>query len=95
MSFEHSLSFLPEIIVTAAVKYGDLIIMVERPGRHHNVLHQVYEMAGGAPTHGIQGFVTSYGRFVGRETGYEIANMNGQIRKKHGSAYYLFSEDMW
>jgi len=40
------------------------------------------------------GFVTTYGRFVGRKEGLEIAKAAGQIVKKHNPKNVLLSEDL-
>ena len=94
-SRDYELDTPKEWIVAAAVRYGDIICMVEKPGRHHNVLHRTYELSKGQMMHGEQGFVTSDGRFVDREEGCIIAKLANQIVEKHGPPCCLFSEDMW
>lgn len=86
----------PERIVAAAVKYGDLIVIAPRPGRHHHVLNGMYAL-GDNPIAGPedQGFLTSEGRFVSREVAVHIATDADQIVKKHGHPGLLFSEDLW
>jgi hypothetical protein len=86
-----------EQIVGAAVMIDDLIITVERPARHHTVLHAIHKRFREAPV-GFQfrqGFVTSTGRFVGRKEGLAIATAAEQIVKKHPQPDELYSEDMW
>lgn len=101
---------MSERIVAAAIKWGDLVCFTEKPGRHHHVF-KALEACGwtirGPFDHGVeqeQGFVTSTGRFVDRETGRKIAEAIGQliageidstgvpIVKQHSQ---LFSEDVW
>ena len=41
-----------------------------------------------------QGFMTSKGRFVGREEGLEIAKQSGQVPQNHQHRL-LFSEDLY
>lgn len=87
---------MSERIAAAAIKVHEAVISVPRPGRHHTVFRALAD-AGirwqvGTET---QGFVTSDGRFVDRDEGFQIANAAGQIVQKHGPATHLFSEDMW
>jgi len=94
-----------EMIEAAAVKYGDLILSVERPGRHHNVFWALDKVIGGQdkmvnaryPFIGTetQGFLTSTGRFVDRLEGCVIARAADQIKHKTGPEDTLFSECMW
>ena len=95
MTYVESHCSFPEFILAAAVKHSDVIAFVERPGRHYNVLHGLYELSFGTLKGGEQGFITSHGRFVDREEGLLIAGMREQIVKKHGNGGMLFSEDMW
>lgn len=96
---------MTERIEAAAIKYGELVCAVERPGRHHNVF---WEMDRLKVPHlsdpGIQGFVTSSGRFVGRIEARKIAEASGQLIKScvdaDGGPFtreheQLFSEDVW
>lgn len=43
----------------------------------------------------IEGFITSHGRFVGREEAWNIAKEANQIWRVTGSEGELFSEDVW
>jgi hypothetical protein len=91
-----------EVIVAAALRAGDLILTVERPGRHHSVFHAAD--AAGLP-HGYydQGFLTSTGRFVEREEARKIAEAANQLiacQGQDGVPFVrqhrdLFSEDVW
>jgi len=94
-----------ETIVAAAIKVGALICSVERPGRHHDVFNAMLR-AGFVNRIGPeqQGFITSHGRFVGRELGRQIAEGADQIIAGRigpdGVPYkaqhpQLFSEDVW
>jgi hypothetical protein len=90
----------PETIVSAAIKYGDLIGSVPAPGRHHDVIRAWADRAR-LVTRGKdeQGFTTSTGRFVGREEAMQIAVAAGQVdpknRKIDTGSPDLFSEDLW
>lgn len=70
-----------------------LTVTAPPPARHHTLLHVV--------GHGVafedQGFLTSTGRFVGREEGLQIAVASGQPMIDHPSRHstWLFSEDLW
>lgn len=94
-----------EQIVAAAIKVRDVVCFVEQPGRHHDVF---YAMARAGFDQRIgpeqQGFVTTQGRFVGREDARIIAEFADQIiksdkdnagvpiKREHTQ---LFSEDVW
>ena len=94
-----------ETITAAAIKVGDLVCFVERPGRHHDVFYAM-DRAGFGDRVGAeeQGFITSAGRFVGRSSAKKIADAARQIiasvpgpdgvpyKREH---VHLFSEDVW
>jgi hypothetical protein len=67
-------------------------ISASPPARHHNLFWLV---DGEAPTE--SGFMTSAGRFVGREEALQIALASGQPLIDHPArhATLLFSEDLW
>ncbi len=68
---------------------------MERPRRHHDVIHAMAEAGFPTPIRGDQGFLTDDGVFVNRLEGFKIATAAGQILHKYGPADTLFSEDMW
>lgn len=78
-----------ETIVDAAVKTNKGEIFVGR--RHHLILEKHYPHTKG----GIQGFLTSEGRFVTREEALQIALAAGQIKEKKYDKSRLFSEELW
>lgn len=78
-----------ETIVNAAVKTKKGDVFVDR--RHHLILQNHYPHTKG----GIQGFVTSDGRFVTREEALQIAIAAGQIKEKKYDKSRLFSEELW
>lgn len=88
-----------EVIVAAALRIGNLILSVPRPGRHHDVFRAAHE-AGLPLGYREQGFVTSTGRFVDRRKARLIAEAAGQLLpvddlgavRQHPE---LFSEDVW
>lgn len=79
----------------------DVIVSVERPGRHHHIIHtlarQGMDIPIGSKERGhIQGFVTSEGNFVDREQAYRLAKQNGQLPEDfRRSSGILYSEDLW
>lgn len=94
-----------EKIVAAAIRYQGLVCVVERPGRHHDVFHQLRDLGWHQGIHvHQQGFITSTGRFVDREAARQIAEKADQIiksdkddagipiKREHSQ---LFSEDVW
>jgi hypothetical protein len=88
----------PERIDRAAVRCGDKVYSVPRPGRHHDILRVIFEANDPLLpliTLRDQGFVTDQGRFVSREEACVIARAAGQILVKTNPEYQLFSEDVW
>lgn len=80
-----------EHIAAVAIKMPDGSIRTkERPARHHELIHDLYEETGEVVT-GQQGFVTNEGRFVERKEAYIIAIKADQLDPKRT----LFSEDVW
>jgi hypothetical protein len=71
-----------------------LTVSAPPPARHHHLIHPI-ALAKTKPDD--QGFLTSSGRYVGREEGLQIAMASGQPMIDHPSrhATQLFSEDLW
>jgi hypothetical protein len=82
-----------ERIDRAAVLKNDRIYAVDRPGRHDRAIHACCALLN-LKTIGAheQGFVTTDGRFVGREEAARLAFERGQIKEPKAT---LFSEDVW
>jgi hypothetical protein len=80
-------------IIAAAIKLGDKVYSVPRPGRHHNVIQQMRQQGVGRGdiAQGIQGFLTQSGQFLDRIEAAKLALSNGQV--SHSTE--LFSEDLW
>jgi len=85
------------MIQAAAIKAPDgTVYSVPQPGRHHNVIALMVEHGLPIPIKGVQGFITTEGRFVDREEALPIARENGQLKAyKHNPVSLLYSEDMW
>ncbi len=89
---------MSERIVMAAWKEGEAIYAVERPGRHHSVIHAMVatgRVSTANPLACDSGFITSQGRYVGRKEAMQIAECAGQVLRYTGPKHTLFSEDMW
>lgn len=80
-----------ETIDRAALLTAMGVFSLPRPNRHADVIRHIHELFGDFSAVGAQGFITSTGRFVGREEAGEIAAAAGQMR----NAKYLYSEDLW
>lgn len=80
-----------ETIVAAAIKVGKMTISAPPPARHHrwNYNRKTVVQPSG------QGFLTSAGRFVGREEALKLALAAGQLLKPNFQPDQLFSEDLW
>lgn len=94
-----------ERIEASAIKFQDAVWTVPRPGRHHDVISYVLrERPWIDHVGGEQGFWTSEGRFVDRQTARKLAEAADQIipsvpgpdgvpfKRDHDE---LFSEDVW
>lgn len=84
----------PERIVAAAMIYNGVVCSLAAPARHNDIIHAIAESVGEEhwPINGDSGFLTSHGRFVGRNVGMEIARAAGQTESTSDT---LFSEDIW
>lgn len=67
---------------------------VPRPERHHHVIKLMVLFGYPTPVAGIQGFLLSNGKFVGRKEAAKIAIEAKQIKKLNWPPN-LFSEDLW
>lgn len=89
-------SYVPaeERIVAAAMIYNGVICSLAAPKRHGDIINTISRSVGEAnwPVNGEDGFVTSEGRFVGRNVAIEIARAAGQTESTSDT---LFSEDLW
>lgn len=87
---------MSETIVAAALKIGPMTITAPPPARHHTLLHAFWDVNRKivVPPSG-QGFLTSEGRYVGREEALKIAMESKQLLKPNFQPHQLFSEDLW
>lgn len=85
-----------ERIVSAAIHLGGLVLSLPSPARHHSLIRPAVEnLEMRPPILGIQGFLTSTGRFVNRKEAFFIATEANQIGCKTGTADELYTEDLW
>lgn len=90
-------------IVAAAIRVGELILSVPKPGRHHHIFYAIGKEFGEPAPHAEQGFTTSEGQFVGRTEARKIAEAANQLipcQSDDGVPFTrqhpdLFSEDVW
>ncbi|HEX9135949.1 MAG TPA: hypothetical protein VF905_03255 [Nitrospirota bacterium] len=73
-----------EYPVAAASYLNDVIWYVDRPGRHHHVIHSQEYLAekkdrSADDANEVQGFLTNHGNFVGRYRGMLLAVRNNMI----------------
>lgn len=96
-----------EYILCAAVHYQDGQKYLHQPRnietgyvvygrRHHNCFITKQILAGENAPHieNVQGFITSYDRFINRKEAYQLAVDNGQI-EHNGISSTLMSEDLY
>lgn len=73
-------------VAVRMVKSG-VVLSMDAPARHHNILHELAEWLGRSITwdEHVQGFLTATGKFVTRENAAKLVGREGQ----------LYSEDLW
>ena len=88
-----------EKIIGPAILFEGEVYAMSAPARHNDIFAQYAEEHNGVITcklsSGVQGFITSKGRFVNRFEGMEIAKIAKQVQRYTGSSKELFTEDMW
>lgn len=85
-----------ERIVAAALKIGSMTVSAPPPARHHTLLHAFHACNRKTMIKTTdQGFLTSAGRFVGREEAAKMAVAARQIIVPKFQSHQLFSEDLW
>lgn len=86
----------PELVVAAAIRWGKVVVMAERPGRHADCIWPLHSIGA---DYREQGFVTNRGRFVDRAEAGRIVLASGQGAPggtpTSNPNMHLFSEDMW
>lgn len=88
----HIIESRPELIVAAAVRAGNVIVTVERPGRHGNIISAADTLSKDTE----HGFLTSHGRFVNRKEAGDLVQQTGQGSPSDRiTSGHLFSEDLW
>lgn len=85
-----------EMIFAVAIRHPcGFIYAAEQPARHSHVIAMMSEHGSTAPKTRDQGFVTSWGRYVGRKEALVVAQAAGQLIRKTHPPTQLFSEDLW
>ena len=102
---EHFAKMRQETIVAAAIQVDGIevegyaphkiVLLSERPGRHHHPSWFISTHAFDIEKNSTQGFLTSTGRFVDRKEACVIARAAGQLIRKTGGDSTLYSEDLW
>ncbi len=84
-----------EFIEKAALRIDIVTFSVERPGRHHTIIHALVDLGMPKPINTEHtGFITSTGRFVDRKEAAIIA-LNAKQTDKLIAPPNLYSEDLW
>ncbi len=94
---------VPPRIVAAAIYYKPTktVYWQEEPARHHHLLSEMSQDIDKEERQydeEIQGFLTSDGVFVDRETAMKFAEYHKQLKVRSPDGYNgceLFSEDLW
>lgn len=84
-----------ESIVVAAIRVEGEVWTLPRPARHCHLVKAWRDAKQERIDDHEQGFVTSLGRFVGREEARKIADAAGQTSERDRGMSILFSEDLW
>lgn len=83
----------PERIVAAAIQQDGVVYTGPH---HHQIIRYMVALPLGIKTvKGVQGFITSANRFVGREEAVGVAAKAGQIEHLSELPHGLFSEQLW
>lgn len=83
------------VIVAVAVRFRDLVMSMQMPARHHDLLWAV-AAAGINPHDCDQGFLDRRGVYLSRMTARTLAIAHGQVKEDDlPSGAELFSEDLW
>jgi hypothetical protein len=82
------------MIVAAAMVWKGVVCSLPAPARHSDIIEAIAQNIpeNEWPVSGEDGFLTSSGKFVGRNDGMEIARAAGQT---DSSSDTLYSEDLW
>jgi hypothetical protein len=84
-----------EKLIGVAVLQKGTVYSLPRPKRHHDLMtHMAETLDMPVPIEGVQGFITSTGRFVDRKAAKKVALHNGQLPNDTPSVI-LFDEDLW
>lgn len=81
-------------IVAVDMEWRGFVVTLPAPAQHSDMIHAVAQSIPESewPVSGNQGFLTSEGRFVGRNDAMELARAAGQVQS---TADALYSEDLW
>lgn len=73
--------------VAIRMRISRVVLFMERPARHHNLMHELADWLGRPLKHSEyeQGFLANNGDFVDRHHAARLCGRTGQ----------LFSEDLW
>jgi hypothetical protein len=90
------------MIIAAAIEFGDLVLHLPAPHRHHHIMRLLhYYFDGRAHTSyadEVQGFLTDKGEFLNRIDAMQHALAAGQTLTRRAGGYdglELYSEDLW
>jgi hypothetical protein len=87
-----------EVIIGVTFKHASgLIFYLERPMRHHNIFWTGINVGANRElqVNSEQGFLTNFGRYVGRKEAKLIAIRAKQLLPRHSESSDLFSECVW
>lgn len=89
-------------IVGVAIKFGELVVSLPAPNRHHDVIRHLAGKGWKTPIMGVQGFVDGSGKFLTRrQAAIRIYELEAQgyaqaLRSQTlNHALGVFSEDLW
>lgn len=83
------------MITSVAMLYKGSIVVVPRPGRHHDIIEVLARGGEPTPVVGEQGFVNENGNFLNRKEALCEAIRCNQLIRKTNPKDRLFSEDLW
>ena len=81
------------LAVSTSIENEPMIFSKPAPARHNHLVHEIAELLDRVIEPNEQGFLTSTGRYVGRDEAWQIASVAGQIVDT--LCQPLFSESIW
>ena len=84
-----------ELIVCAAISQNGKVHSLPAPARHIDILSDMAARGIRPLVISVQGYITTYGRFVDRVEAFPLARKGGQIKHGPKGPPDLYTDDLW